>query len=64
MREKLFKGNLEPHAYDLDKRGIPAIAYWNTEGDTPVYATQEVSKYAWHVWFLDDEQCLRLGITP
>ena len=62
MREKLFKGDLPAQAYKLDEYGIPAVAYWNTEGDTPVYAEREAGKFAWHVWFLNDEQCMKLGV--
>jgi hypothetical protein len=64
MREKLFSANNMPtDAFELNELGIPAIAYWNTEGDTPIYAEQEVSKNAWHIWFLIDGQCAKLGIA-
>lgn len=55
IRMVWFSGGMPPHALELDELGIPQAAYYNTEGDTPVKAFQQVQKFGYWVAYVDDQ---------
>ena len=54
MRKKYFSMVSINAQGGFDESGIPEMAYYNTEGDTPVRAIKLINRYAVLVFFKKD----------